>query len=57
MFLGGAKDPTVHQFGRWQLDAYKIYTCIDTRQLSTLASRMISAVASDPDHDEALRAY
>ena len=43
MFLGGAKELTVQLFGRWRSDAYKVYTCIDTRQLSHLSSRMISA--------------
>jgi len=43
MLLGGANDLTAQLFGRWKSDAYKLYTCIDTMQLSTLATRMTTA--------------
>jgi site-specific recombinase XerD len=49
MFLGGAKDLTVQLFGRWKSDAYKAYTCIDTKQLTTLAARMTSTTLDPTD--------
>jgi len=50
LFLGGAKDLTIQRFGRWKSDAYKIYTCIDTRQLSTLSARMTTTIQSPMGH-------
>lgn len=44
MFLGGTKDLTVQLFGRWRSNAYKVYTCIDTKQLVKLSSRMVSTI-------------
>ncbi|KDO17123.1 hypothetical protein SPRG_17466 [Saprolegnia parasitica CBS 223.65] len=45
LFLGGATDLTVQQFGCWKSDAYKVCTRIDVKQQSTFAAIMISSLA------------